>query len=314
MGGDCLNTGCVPSQGADQVRARCSHRCGTPNDYGIAGASAEFDFAEVMERVQRVIRDDRAARLGRALHRARRRVPAGRGEDRLARGRSRSTADGKRTLTTRAHRHRRRRAAVRAADPGPRGRRGCLTSDTLWDLRELPRAPGGARRRPDRLRAGAGLRAPRLAGDAGRDAAAPAGARGPGGLGAGGRSASRRRHRRARRATRRSGARRGRREAARLRARRAASVRIAFDAAAVRASAASPNTEGYGLEELGIPVTKARTVETNEYLQTLLPEHLRLRRRRRARTSSRTPPRTRPGTPRSTRCSAACASSAPTTR
>ena len=32
-----------------------------------------------------------------------------------------------------------------------------------------------------------------------------------------------------------------------------------------------PNTEGYGLEELGIPLTKARTVETNEYLQTLFP-------------------------------------------
>jgi pyruvate/2-oxoglutarate dehydrogenase complex dihydrolipoamide dehydrogenase (E3) component len=32
-----------------------------------------------------------------------------------------------------------------------------------------------------------------------------------------------------------------------------------------------PNTAGYGLEELGIPVTKARTVETNDYLQTLYP-------------------------------------------
>ena len=31
------------------------------------------------------------------------------------------------------------------------------------------------------------------------------------------------------------------------------------------------NTSGYGLEELGIPVTKARTVETNEYLQTIYP-------------------------------------------
>jgi pyruvate/2-oxoglutarate dehydrogenase complex dihydrolipoamide dehydrogenase (E3) component len=31
------------------------------------------------------------------------------------------------------------------------------------------------------------------------------------------------------------------------------------------------NTEGYGLEELGIPVTPARTVETNEYLQTIYP-------------------------------------------
>jgi pyruvate/2-oxoglutarate dehydrogenase complex dihydrolipoamide dehydrogenase (E3) component len=32
-----------------------------------------------------------------------------------------------------------------------------------------------------------------------------------------------------------------------------------------------PNTSGFGLEALGIPVTAARTVETNEYLQTLYP-------------------------------------------
>jgi len=31
------------------------------------------------------------------------------------------------------------------------------------------------------------------------------------------------------------------------------------------------NTQGYGLEELGVPVTKARTIETNEFLQTLYP-------------------------------------------
>jgi pyruvate/2-oxoglutarate dehydrogenase complex dihydrolipoamide dehydrogenase (E3) component len=31
------------------------------------------------------------------------------------------------------------------------------------------------------------------------------------------------------------------------------------------------NTTGYGLEALGIPVTRARTVETNEFLQTLYP-------------------------------------------
>jgi hypothetical protein len=35
---------------------------------------------------------------------------------------------------------------------------GYLTSDTVWNLRELPKAPAGARRRPDRLRTGAGLR------------------------------------------------------------------------------------------------------------------------------------------------------------
>jgi pyruvate/2-oxoglutarate dehydrogenase complex dihydrolipoamide dehydrogenase (E3) component len=32
-----------------------------------------------------------------------------------------------------------------------------------------------------------------------------------------------------------------------------------------------PSTAGYGLETLGIPVTPARTVQTNEYLQTLYP-------------------------------------------
>src|SRR5438045_92060 len=32
-----------------------------------------------------------------------------------------------------------------------------------------------------------------------------------------------------------------------------------------------PNTAGYGLEELGIPVSKTRTVETDDYMQTLYP-------------------------------------------
>ena len=71
-------------QGADPLGASCCRRSGERSDFGIASASAEFDFAEVMERVQRVIQADRAARFGRALHRARRRVHPGRGEDHLA--------------------------------------------------------------------------------------------------------------------------------------------------------------------------------------------------------------------------------------
>jgi pyruvate/2-oxoglutarate dehydrogenase complex dihydrolipoamide dehydrogenase (E3) component len=47
-------------------------------------------------------------------------------------------------------------------------------------------------------------------------------------------------------------------------------LRVEFDAL-LCAVGRVPNTTGYGLEELGIPVTKARTVETNEYLQTLYP-------------------------------------------
>jgi pyruvate/2-oxoglutarate dehydrogenase complex dihydrolipoamide dehydrogenase (E3) component len=33
----------------------------------------------------------------------------------------------------------------------------------------------------------------------------------------------------------------------------------------------SPRVEGYGLEELGIPLTPRKTIETNAYLQTLYP-------------------------------------------
>jgi pyruvate/2-oxoglutarate dehydrogenase complex dihydrolipoamide dehydrogenase (E3) component len=48
------------------------------------------------------------------------------------------------------------------------------------------------------------------------------------------------------------------------------SIQVEFDAL-LCAVGRVPNTAGYGLEALGIPVTKARTVETNEYLQTLYP-------------------------------------------
>jgi pyruvate/2-oxoglutarate dehydrogenase complex dihydrolipoamide dehydrogenase (E3) component len=54
MGGDCLNTGCVPSKALIRT-ARLLHQAGRSSDYGIRAMRAEFDFAEVMERVQRVI-------------------------------------------------------------------------------------------------------------------------------------------------------------------------------------------------------------------------------------------------------------------
>jgi pyruvate/2-oxoglutarate dehydrogenase complex dihydrolipoamide dehydrogenase (E3) component len=56
MGGDCLNTGCVPSKALIRSAKLLSHvargrKFGMPH-----GAGGEFDFAEVMERVQRVVR------------------------------------------------------------------------------------------------------------------------------------------------------------------------------------------------------------------------------------------------------------------
>ena len=47
-------------------------------------------------------------------------------------------------------------------------------------------------------------------------------------------------------------------------------VRIAFDALLCAVGRVA-NTDGYGLEQLGIPKTKAGTIETNEYLQTRYP-------------------------------------------
>ncbi|MDE2372528.1 MAG: FAD-dependent oxidoreductase [Burkholderiales bacterium] len=54
MGGDCLNTGCVPSKALIRSAKFLSHIRRAP-EFGIRSASADFDFAEVMERVQRVV-------------------------------------------------------------------------------------------------------------------------------------------------------------------------------------------------------------------------------------------------------------------
>ncbi len=55
MGGDCLNTGCVPSKALIRS-ARILSDIQRAREFGIRSAAAEFDFAEVMERVQSIIR------------------------------------------------------------------------------------------------------------------------------------------------------------------------------------------------------------------------------------------------------------------
>jgi pyruvate/2-oxoglutarate dehydrogenase complex dihydrolipoamide dehydrogenase (E3) component/uncharacterized membrane protein YdjX (TVP38/TMEM64 family) len=54
MGGDCLNTGCVPSKALIRS-ARAAHEVRTAAAYGLAAAEPQVRFAEVMERVHRVI-------------------------------------------------------------------------------------------------------------------------------------------------------------------------------------------------------------------------------------------------------------------
>lgn len=70
MGGDCLNTGCVPSKALIKSASVLS-QIRRHKEYGIRNATAEVEFSEVMERVQTVIKTiephdsiERYSRLG----------------------------------------------------------------------------------------------------------------------------------------------------------------------------------------------------------------------------------------------------------
>ncbi len=54
MGGDCLNTGCVPSKALIRS-ARFLSNIKRAQEYGFKPMQAEFDFADIMERVQGVV-------------------------------------------------------------------------------------------------------------------------------------------------------------------------------------------------------------------------------------------------------------------
>jgi pyruvate/2-oxoglutarate dehydrogenase complex dihydrolipoamide dehydrogenase (E3) component/uncharacterized membrane protein YdjX (TVP38/TMEM64 family) len=138
MGGDCLNYGCVPSKALIKT-AKLMHQMRRSAAYGIAQADARMDFAQVMDRVAHVVREiephDSVARY------------TGLGVD-VVQGSAKivdpwhvqiTKADGQmQTLST--------RAIVVATGAAPfvpplpgLAEVGVLTSDTLWQLRELPK-------------------------------------------------------------------------------------------------------------------------------------------------------------------------------
>ena len=137
MGGDCLNTGCVPSKALIRSAKLLSH-IARSREFGIGHASAKVDFSEVMERVSRVVQQvephdsvERYEALG---------VECIAGTAKITSPWTVEveTASGRRTLTT--------KSITIAAGAQPfvppipgLDQVGYLTSDTVWNLRELPR-------------------------------------------------------------------------------------------------------------------------------------------------------------------------------
>ena len=132
MGGDCLNTGCVPSKALIRS-ARLLHQARHADRYGLEPAALGVDFARVMDRVHGVIAAiephdsvERYTALG---------VDCVEGEATITS--PWTVRVGERTITT-------RNVIVAAGArpfvppiPGIEDT-GYLTSDTLWGLRELP--------------------------------------------------------------------------------------------------------------------------------------------------------------------------------
>ena len=268
MGGDCLNTGCVPSKALIKS-ARVLATIRRAKEYGLKSASAEFDFADVMERVQRVVRavepHDSAERytgLGvECLDGDAKIVSPWEVEAKLKSGETRR-------LTT--------RSIVIAAGARPFvppipgiEQMDCLTSDTIWGLRSLPArlvvlggGPIGSELAQSFARFGSKVTQvemlPRLLPREDPEFSEMV-------------------------------ARRFREEGVDVLTghkakqflveagrkvlvceRDGQDVRIEFDALLCAVGRVA-NTKGYGLEELGIGVSKARTVETNEFMQTIYP-------------------------------------------
>jgi pyruvate/2-oxoglutarate dehydrogenase complex dihydrolipoamide dehydrogenase (E3) component/uncharacterized membrane protein YdjX (TVP38/TMEM64 family) len=133
MGGDCLNTGCVPSKALIRS-ARLLAEARDAGRFGLEGAELKFDFAAVMARVHEVIAKiephdsiERYTRLGvEVIEGSARLVSPWEVEvdGRRLSARSIVIATGARPLVPRL-------PGLEAVE--------YLTSDTLWALRELPR-------------------------------------------------------------------------------------------------------------------------------------------------------------------------------
>jgi pyruvate/2-oxoglutarate dehydrogenase complex dihydrolipoamide dehydrogenase (E3) component/uncharacterized membrane protein YdjX (TVP38/TMEM64 family) len=267
MGGDCLNTGCVPSKALIKT-ARVLAQARRAADYGLARMEAQFDFGAVMERVQRVITQvaphdsvERYSALG---------VECLQGEATLVSPWEVEVNAGAATrrLTTRAIVI---AAGARPFVPAIEGLEQVrvLTSDNVWALRELPGrlvvlggGPIGSELAQAFARFGARVTQvemlPRLLAREDPEISEMVRQRFEA------EGVDVRLGHRAKRILVENGRKRLVCE------HQGAEVSVEFDELLCAVGRVA-NTEGYGLEPLGIRLTKSRTVETNAFLQTLYP-------------------------------------------
>lgn len=263
MGGDCLNTGCVPSKAIIRS-ARIADYIKRASEFGIDGASGQVNFPRVMERIQSVIKAiephdsvERYTSLG---------VECVSGEAMITSPWTVKVGD--REITT--------RSIVLATGARPfvppiagLDQVDYLTSDSLWDLRELPKrllvlgaGPIGCELAQSFSRLGAQVtvvdQAPRIMPREDKDVSAAVMQRftkegvtvltgykaqsfsrdGEGGV---------------------------------LTVSGADDTReLAFDKVLI-AIGRKANVEGFGLEALKMPLSERGTIEVNQYLQTIYP-------------------------------------------
>jgi pyruvate/2-oxoglutarate dehydrogenase complex dihydrolipoamide dehydrogenase (E3) component len=272
MGGDCLNFGCVPSKALIRS-AKMARQLKKAHELGVADAAGRVDFAAVMKRVQGVIADiephdsvERYTGLGVEVLQGHARITSPwTVEVTLADGR-------KQTLTT--------KNIVIAAGASPfvppipgLKEAGFLTSDTVWGLTELPLrlvvlggGPIGSELAQSFARLGSAVTqvemAPRIMvrEDPEVSELVTASLRADGVNVLTGHQA-----------VRVEVVNGEKRLIAKTSAKTGdAEVVIPFDEL-LCAVGRSPRVTGYGLEELGIPLTPRKTIETNAYLQTPYP-------------------------------------------
>src|SRR5258707_2423996 len=138
MGGDCLNTGCGPSKALIATTKLLAH-IRRSKEFGIRSASADFDFADVMERVRKVVGEvephdsaERYTALGVECLKGSAKITSPWTVDvALANG-------SKRTIATKNIVIAAGGAPFVPPIPGLREAKP-LTSDTVWDIRKLPR-------------------------------------------------------------------------------------------------------------------------------------------------------------------------------